>query len=124
MAAPLPIPPAGIPVRSISDDELRHKFNTGGFIQRWKRGELYDILVEEGYAPAGMQGHPAGTLSQRLQLVHRKSGRLVAELYWYLRPDLSVGGRARNADGLGDPDPKGLLDRATWFRVGFIEREG
>lgn len=122
MDGPLPIPPTGLPVRSISDWELRDKFNSGGLLGRWKSGELYDVLVDSGDPRSRIPGHPPGTLSQRFQLVHRKTNRVVAELHWYLRPDFSIGGRARNAEGLGDPDPKGLLEYHVWYRIGFIER--
>ena len=78
--------------------------------------------MEDNIPTSPAAPEPPGTASQVIALVNRRTGRKVAEFHWYLRPDLQVGGRARSADGTGDPDPKLLLEFGVWYAVGFVER--
>lgn len=98
------------PSRIISDDELRRKFNDGGFLGRWERGELEDVVLWENHPSSPLANEPFCTRSQMIALRVPTSRRIVARLHRYLRPDGTIGLS-------GVPDPKGVLDRETWYEL-------
>ncbi len=84
----------------VPDDEIRRVFNDGHYLEMLANGELIAILLKDRPAKPS-SGQPHGTRSQILTY-KSKTGKLVALVHQYLRPDGTLG-----ASGL--PDPKRLL---------------
>ena len=76
-------------------------FNEGHYLQGIADGTLVKVLRRRG-GNATSPDEPPGTLSQKVRYVNA-DGTKVASVHRYLRPDGTIGAKARV------PDPKGLL---------------
>jgi len=83
--------------------DIRNRFNRGRFWERAQAGEL-GVRVRDSYVPRRrIKGEPSRTKTQMVEYLDPVTGRLVALVHQYRRPDGSLGGSGR-------PDPKELLD--------------
>ena len=99
----------GLPPRqSATPEELRLRFNAGGYWERARAGEFRQVTKRSRPAPPEA-GQPPGTLSQ---IVHYYTARdeKVAVVHQYLLPDGTLG-----ASGL--PDPQMLLEGGVLYFV-------
>jgi len=84
-------------------------FNEGGYLDRYRRGELYE-RVRESAPPNPALPFPVGTLSQRVAWYDRQTHAMVAVIHRYLLPTGKLGGS-------GLPDPKRLYIDDTIYYV-------
>jgi hypothetical protein len=83
-------------------------FNSGGYWEKVKKGELSTIVKRNSHpAPPFL---PFCTRSQILSY-HDRSGRKIAIVHQYLRPDETLGAS-------GKPDPKLLLHDGIRYHCG------
>lgn len=92
------------PIKYVSATEIRTLFNEGRYADLVAYGALSEVLIREG-VPSPQTNQPAGTKSQVLAYIN-PSGRQVAVVHRYLRPDGTLGGS-------GKPDPKKLFHNGT-----------
>src|SRR5689334_1382676 len=93
-----------------TDEELRQRFNDGGYLTRMQQGEFTLLLRREGHPSPPLAEEPFCTKSQIIALI--ENGIRRANVHQYLRPDGAIG-----LSGL--PDPKALLDGDTLYYVPF-----
>ncbi|GAC1406778.1 MAG: hypothetical protein NVSMB52_20290 [Chloroflexota bacterium] len=91
----------------ISRDELRQRFNEGGYVERLERGILTAHEVANNHPSAPLAQEPFCTASQLIEY-RTAAGTPVAIVHQYLRPDGTLG-----LSGL--PDPKMILDRGVLY---------
>lgn len=94
----MPDPP---PVRVVPPEEIRNQFNQGRFWQRALAGGLRQEMQRDGHPAPPLANEPFCTRSQIIAY-YEPSGRKVAVVHQYLRPDGALG-----VSGL--PDPQYLL---------------
>lgn len=99
------------PPQRISQQEMRHRFNAGGYWQRvldeeWV-GMVYDSHAPGPNAPKDLQ---EGSQSQEVHYFDRSLQRM-AIVHQYLQPDGTLGAS-------GKPDPKWMRDEdGTIYRL-------
>ncbi len=96
--------------KRVSKEIIRQKFNNGPLPELIKRGTLRETLISNHHIrhPKPFQG-PYCTHSQVNRYVN-SSGKIVAELHRYLRPDGSFGASGRW-------DPKRIREGETLLYV-------
>ena len=93
------------PVRLVSAQYIRNKFNDGQFWQRAQNGQLATVLKRNGHPSPARAKLPLCTRSQLV--VYLDGKKVVAMVHQYVLPDGTLGGSGR-------PDPKLLrLDQVT-----------
>ena len=97
------------PFCSASDWELRGMFNDGEFWKKAKCGDLIQNIVKENHPSAPLAPVPYCTRSQLISY-HDKSGRKVAIVHQYLKPDGTIGAS-------GKPDPKMILHNGVRYHL-------
>jgi hypothetical protein len=88
------------PQRFVAAREIQTYFNEGRYYERARQGEFDTRLLKSRVPKHLHQGEPEGTLSQ--MVAYYESGRRIAIVHQYLRPDGTLGASGR-------PDPKQLL---------------
>lgn len=86
---------------------MRERFNSGGYWERLKSGELTAHELDRGIPR--LASEPPGTISQELSYRDADNNE-VARVHQYLRPDGSIGASGR-------PDPKRLLQDGILYRL-------
>lgn len=94
---------------SVAPEDLRKRFNDGGYWERAQRGELLEVIVEDGHPSPPSSGEPTCTRSQYVIYLDPE-GNKIAEVHQYVRPDGDIGASGR-------PDPKALLEEGTVYHV-------
>lgn len=108
------------PVEYVSQGTLRQIFNEACMWQRAIYGDLYQgPPVEEGHPSPPLSDDPICTLSQIVPYHRADTGRVVAEVHQYRRPDGRLGGTAQK------PDPQWLLgdDGVLYIGIEFPDAE-
>ena len=100
--------PTNLPVRLVSPDELRKRFNQGGYWALAQAGTLTTHLQRNGHPSSQRSGEPFCTRSQ-IVAYHDAVGHRVAVVHQYLRPDGTIGGSGR-------PDPKLLIEEGVVYQ--------
>lgn len=91
---------------------MRRIFNQGRYWERAQQGEFNTTVVRQSHPSPLGAGQPFCTLSQMVSYRDR-SGREVARVHQYLRPDGSLGASGR-------PDPKRLFHEGILY---WLSRE-
>ncbi|MBA3415659.1 MAG: hypothetical protein H0U10_10585 [Chloroflexia bacterium] len=97
-----------LPSRTVSEAELRRRFNEGEDWLRTQSGELTAEVRRSGHPSPEGSGEPYCTQSQIVAYSDRM-GRRVAVVHQYVRPDGTVGGSGR-------PDPKMVVEDDVEYR--------
>jgi hypothetical protein len=97
-----------LPIRRISAQEMREKFNNGLYFEQTKSGQLTAVLMKDRHPSLPAANEPFCTRSQMVS--YRNGPMEVARVHQYLRPDGTIG-----ASGL--PDPKELYENGILYRV-------
>jgi hypothetical protein len=92
---------------------LRQLFNDSGYYLSVQSGEFSEEVVYEG-PPSRAANQTAGTVSQRVRW-YDASGRWVATVHQYVKPDGSLGGSGR-------PDPKQMRIGSVTYSVDLSRR--
>ena len=100
--------PSPTPVR-IDAWEMRCRFNRGRFYERVLAGELVAGQKADRHPAPPASGQPHCTRSQEV-IYYDSTGRQVARVHQYLRPDGALGGS-------GKPDPKRLLQNGVLYAL-------
>src|SRR5690606_39181074 len=88
-------------VEWVTEDIIRHYFNTGQYYEKAKSGALISYLKRNSHPDQPPSGEPVCTHSQIVYYYSRENS-LVVIVHQYYRPDGSIGGS-------GLPDPKMLV---------------
>jgi len=96
----------------VSSAQMRRLFNEGRYWERGQKGEFTTVVVRESHPSPPRAGQPLCTRSQMVSYRDR-SGREVARVHPYLRPDGSLGAS-------GQPDPKRLFQEGILY---WLSRE-
>ena len=94
--------------RFIPKEELRRRYNAGGFWRHAQSGVLATRTRRDGQPSPEESGEPFCTRSQ-IVASYDASGERVAVVHQYLRPDGSIGGSGR-------PEPKALVEGGIIYR--------
>lgn len=90
------------PVRFISAEELRRRFNHGRYWDRARSGEFRQVLLRDGHPSQPLAKEPPCTRSQIIAYL-AADGTRIAVVHQYLRRDGQLGAGGR-------PDPKLLVE--------------
>ena len=97
-----------MPPLRVSPEEIRRLFNENSYWERARKGEFTTVLLRGHHRSP--PGEPFCTHSQMISY-RDQSGREVALVHQYLRPDGSLGAS-------GQPDPKRLLHMGVLYLLG------
>jgi hypothetical protein len=100
-----------LPVEIVSTAIIRQFFNTSQMYERTKTGDLVAVFKKDKHSSIPPRGEPFCTRSQIFYYT-TLTGKLVAIVHQYLRPDGSLG-----ASGLPDPKMIILEDRIIAVRA-------
>jgi len=95
--------------KKVNATTLRQLFNNGSFWQRLKSGSLTACIVRQNHPSPPLAFVPYCTRSQLLSY-HEKSGKKVAIVHQYLKPDGMLGAS-------GKPDPKFVLYNGVRYHL-------
>jgi hypothetical protein len=98
------------PVRLVSAQELRERFNAGGYDERAQAGELLLTVGYNHHPCPDRVNEPYCTRSQRVEYIDPQAGRTVAWAHRYLHMDGTLGASGR-------PDPKAVWDDGVIYRL-------
>ncbi len=104
-----------MPVKIVSEQEIRDAFNNGPFLQMIRDNRIVPRRTYSYHLPSpeDWQG-PFCTHSQIIAYVDSRKN-LIAEIHRYLRPDGTLGASGR-------PDPKRLLVEGVLWAVSGCSR--
>lgn len=95
--------------QGVSSAEMRRIFNEGRYWERAKAGELTSVILEDRHPSLTAANEPFCTYSQLISY-RDTTGREVARVHQYVRPDGIIGASGR-------PDPKRLLHEGVLYRL-------
>jgi hypothetical protein len=103
----------------VSMETLRRMFDEAQLWLKAQRGDLDPRVEEDGHPSPPLSGDPICTRSQIVSY-RDDSGREVALVHQYVRPDKSLGGTS------GKPDPQEMLgeDGVMYFSGYYPNAEG
>lgn len=89
---------------------MRCKFNKGRYWQRLQAGEFIQKIKKSRHPTPESAGQVHCTSSQEVFYIDAATGREIARIHQYLRPDGSLGGS-------GKPDPKRLFHNGILYAL-------
>jgi hypothetical protein len=101
------------PVEYVPQGTLRTMFNEACMWHRAIYGDLYQECKEEGHPSPPLSDDPICTLSQIVAYRQEDTGRAVAEVHQYKRPDGRLGGTAQK------PDPHWIIGEDGVLYIGI-----
>ena len=93
----------------ITRAEMRSRFNTGGYIERIRAGDLQPRIRRDAHPSQPLASVPHCTRSQFVAYYDTHGARIV-DVHQYLLPDGTIGGS-------GIPDPKRIFEGETLYIV-------
>ena len=97
-----------LPIKRITPEEMRKRFNEGGYWEKVLKGEWTVHTLESRISDA-LTDETVEITSVMLSY-HNKNGVEVARVHQYMRPDQSIAASGR-------PDPKRLVQDGFLYRL-------
>jgi hypothetical protein len=101
-------PQHGYTIQRVSCEELRRRFNDGGYWEKAKAGLLRQVVLEENFST--LLPNEAGPIRSQMVSYRDENGQEIARVHRFLRPDGTIAASGR-------PDPKRLYENGILYRI-------